>query len=278
MRKNYSIDNLPFQSSRYTFLHHFYPNNEHTHQYWEVTYQVSGESVNRLNGKTIILKTGDCIVMRPKDIHCISSVVIGSSHRDFYISNEKMLRILSIFQPTFAEKFLDESEPIIIHLGVHAVIDLEEAALVFKMQRNESELLDDVQTSIIAYILGKYERASCVSSPVVPEWINHLVRLAASPDCFALKIEEIAQILKYSSGHITREFQKYMHMPLKKYMILQKLEYAYQLLTETDESISNISLQCGFNSVNGFITTFTKQTNMSPTQYRKLKRKNKSEI
>ncbi len=269
MRKNYSIETLPFKTSKYTILHHFYTNNEHTHQYWELAYQISGESINRLNDKTIVLKAGDCIIMRPGDVHSINSVVAGSSHRDHYISDEKMKKILSIFHESFHQRFLNDTTPIIIHLGIHAVIELEDAAIIFKMQSEPSNLLDDIQTSIISYILGKYERAACLTTTGVPTWINQLIRLVSSPECFSLKIEEIAQILKYSSGHITREFQRYMHMPLKKYIITQKLEYAERLLVETNESVSNIALKCGFNSVNGFINTFTKQTGTSPNKYRK---------
>ena len=271
MSKIYSISNLNSNKFFYTTLHHFYSNFEHIHQYWEVTCQVGGESVNMVNGKVYILKAGDCIIMKPGDVHRIDSNVPNSYHRDFYVSDEKMKKILSLFNHSLYDKF--SSGPVIIHLGIHTVMEIEENAMVFKIYKGLADELDDIQTSIVTYIIGKYQRESFYPYTYVPSWVSELARKLSNPDSFNLKINDICKDLNYSYGHVTREFKKYMNVSLKKYIISQRMEYAYLLLQSTNESISEISLKCGFNSVNGFINVFTKLTGISPNQYRLQQRK-----
>ena len=49
----------------------------------------------------------------------------------------------------------------------------------------------------------------------------------------------------------------------------KRLEKAMRLLVESDEKISNIAISCGYNSISYFTEIFTKNINVSPTEFRK---------
>lgn len=52
-----------------------------------------------------------------------------------------------------------------------------------------------------------------------------------------------------------------------------RVEDAAQMLVTTDHSIASISVYCGFNSIRNLNLQFYRQYGMSPTEYRKAKRR-----
>lgn len=50
----------------------------------------------------------------------------------------------------------------------------------------------------------------------------------------------------------------------------ERMKMARALLTETDESVKSIAIECGYKSVSSFTRIFTRQHQVSPMQYRAL--------
>ena len=87
--------------------------------------------------------------------------------------------------------------------------------------------------------------------------------------------EEIkrAQIeLPYSYPQLTRIFKKYMHCTITQYVNKTKLQYAKELLVNTDMSLVEITSELHFESTSHFHSLFKKHFNMTPAEYRRLNR------
>lgn len=89
-----------------------------------------------------------------------------------------------------------------------------------------------------------------------------------------LTIEELAQQNNLSISSFKREFAKLYNDTPANYIKAKKLEKAAELLCVSNERITDIAFDCGFNALANFTKSFSKKYNTTPTNYR-LKQKNK---
>lgn len=83
-----------------------------------------------------------------------------------------------------------------------------------------------------------------------------------------LNIDELAQLNNLSVSSFKREFAKIYHDTPANYIKIKKLEKAAQLLQVSDQRITEIAFDCGFNDLANFTKSFTSKYNISPTNYR----------
>ncbi|MGK7893768.1 MAG: helix-turn-helix domain-containing protein [Xenococcus sp. (in: cyanobacteria)] len=83
-----------------------------------------------------------------------------------------------------------------------------------------------------------------------------------------IKLENLAQLLDMSQFHFSRLFKQSMGLAPYQYLIQQRVELAKQLLKQTDQSIVDIALHCGFNSHSHLSKKFREITGMTPKTYR----------
>ncbi|CEJ70606.1 Exoenzyme S synthesis regulatory protein ExsA [Chryseobacterium oranimense G311] len=83
-----------------------------------------------------------------------------------------------------------------------------------------------------------------------------------------VSIEELAQKTNLSVSSFKREFKKLYDNSPASYLKTKRLERAAELLLISDERISNIAFECGFNDLANFTKSFHDKYNTSPTHYR----------
>ncbi len=84
--------------------------------------------------------------------------------------------------------------------------------------------------------------------------------------------ENIIDIIQRKCGvskrHINRIFVKKYNMPLRQYIIGERLRLASKLLLNSNSSVKIIALNCGFWNMSYFNRQFKKAFNMTPVEYR----------
>lgn len=83
-----------------------------------------------------------------------------------------------------------------------------------------------------------------------------------------ISIEELAQHTNLSVSSFKREFSKQFHDTPAHYIKTKKLEKAAELLLVSNNRISDIAYDCGFNDLANFTKNFTEKYKVSPSQYR----------
>jgi AraC-like DNA-binding protein len=83
-----------------------------------------------------------------------------------------------------------------------------------------------------------------------------------------LDIRALAGIAYVSEAHFIRVFKATFGETPHRYLQRRRVERAMFLLRETDRSITEISLDVGFNSLGTFTRTFTEIVGDPPTTYR----------
>ncbi|UUZ78762.1 helix-turn-helix transcriptional regulator [Paenibacillus sp. P26] len=83
-----------------------------------------------------------------------------------------------------------------------------------------------------------------------------------------LKTSHIAEHFGYNAKYLSHLFSKVAGVPLKRFILQQKIEAASSLLTDTNMTINEIALQLGYNDSQHFMKSFKQMTNLTPTGFR----------
>ena len=106
-------------------------------------------------------------------------------------------------------------------------------------------------------------------------WYSALTNLRAdilSKPQVDWKINDIAQNLSISPSYLHRLYKLYFNKTIKEDVKNAKLEYAKNLLSSTDYTVSSISEQCGYQNDVHFMRLFKENVGMTPTEYRNAQR------
>ena len=83
-----------------------------------------------------------------------------------------------------------------------------------------------------------------------------------------LSIEDLAQMNNLSASSFKREFRKLYNDSPASYIKSKRLEKAAQLLSVSDERITDIAFDCGFNDLANFTKSFHDRYGVAPSNYR----------
>ena len=84
-----------------------------------------------------------------------------------------------------------------------------------------------------------------------------------------ITLRELAAHSHLSPGECSRFFHKATGMTLFSYLLQYRIRQSRRLLSETDLSIAQIALECGFSSQSYFTACFREQAGCTPNQYRR---------
>ena len=83
-----------------------------------------------------------------------------------------------------------------------------------------------------------------------------------------LKMSSVAKALGYSASHFSYSINKTAGFGFNTLLAMIRVEAAKQLLLETDKTVLEIILECGFGSERSFYRQFKEMTGESPHAYR----------
>lgn len=90
-------------------------------------------------------------------------------------------------------------------------------------------------------------------------------------------ISEIADSMYLSKSYLQKIYKNYFNKSIIEEMIQFRIDKAKGLLTNTDETVTDISRECGYSSYNYFVRQFKMCEGISPSEYRETIRKNHTE-
>ena len=106
----------------------------------------------------------------------------------------------------------------------------------------------------------------------LPPWMDNLLKQMQNPARYAEGIEAMYRISGYTPEHLCRSFKRYLNTTPTAYLNALRIHEASRFLIYTDEEILEIASKCGFNSLSHFYHLFKTAYCMSPMQYRKLRK------
>ena len=253
----------------------------HNHDFYEINYVIEGECVQYIEGRDLIMKKGDMLLMPPEAFH--ASCPVGDSRcmnilirTDFLKSEEEKFRkynknnflsflmkgrVYMLFRD-IAEKSASESALALINelkSGVHyapfSEIYTESLASKLFVELTECTRFDTM-FSVNSHNAG-------IDSP---EMLLQYIRDNIS----GVTLESASAHFGYTGAHLSRLVKKYTGNSFAVFVNTQRILKAEYLLARTGVPISGIPVLIGLDSKEYFCRMFKKVNGMTPSEYRKM--------
>lgn len=257
----------------------------HWHDDIELVHVLDGEMNYDINGKKILLKKGDTIMVNSQQLHygysncrkeCYFIVVLF--HPDLLKCNSKMYQqyVKPVIKSTTLEYFhlkagTELNKPvseIIIQLfdlispkktyGYQAVGLLYSLwNLIYNILKEELKNVNskkntekEIQKVMVAYIYQHYQEN--------------------------LTLTDIASAGNTCRSNCCKLFQKYLQQSPIDFLNAYRLKISQKLLKGTSYSITEIATACGYNYLSYYTKIFNKKFGITPSAYRKKEQTNKN--
>ena len=89
---------------------------------------------------------------------------------------------------------------------------------------------------------------------------------------------QLQQEIGKDYNYLSTLFSSVENVTIERYTILQKIEYAKELLIYNELTLGEIAFQLGYSSVQHLSGQFRKTTGMSPSQFKKLREKTRKPL
>ncbi|WP_409421025.1 helix-turn-helix domain-containing protein [Pseudaeromonas sp. ZJS20] len=128
---------------------------------------------------------------------------------------------------------------------------------------------DDELAHRVAQAFGQtYQAGASQDGPVLPPRLQQALTLMAAHLEEPLSTEQIAQLTHLSRRHLERLFRRHLDtVPARHYLQL-RLQRAKELLCNTQQSIIQIGLECGFSSGPHFSSAYKNHFQLTPRDER----------
>lgn len=93
-----------------------------------------------------------------------------------------------------------------------------------------------------------------------------------------LQVADLCALVQLSEGHFSRSFRRTFGHPPYVFVVRRRVELAAQHMLQTDTSLSEIALQCGFVDQAHFGKHFRRATGESPAAWRRARRAGAADI
>ena len=238
----------------------------HTHEFYEIFLNQTNNLTHHINGRTVQLKAGELVFIRPHDEHFCThdqpySFINLAFSRDLahslfqYLGNEFPSRLL-LKSKTCPSVILSDCE----RSNVENMLQTLNIIAPGKTKKKR------IQCKIIlAEIFGNYFiDYSQEASDDRPAWFVDVCNQMHNKDNFTEGADAMVRISNKTYAHLCRLIKKYYNKTMSEYINDIRLNYAVNLLIQTNMSITDIAYECGFSSQNWFNSCFKQKYKISP--------------
>ena len=232
----------------------------------EIAYCFSGIQNVRVGETVYTLKKGDAVYISPNVVHeyikceddCDENTEVISfmSETDFFASVLPELVTKSPESPFVPSEHIDQSTALAFRKMLSVTDKLELlgwgcialSGIVRNLDMVPLKKLDgfNLAPSIVSYINSNFQKP--------------------------LTIKSIAGEFGYSQSYIAHIFYEQLKIPFRTYLGSVRSEYAKDLILKTAKSLTEISYECGYNSLNTFCRCFKKRYGVTPSEIKKGKK------
>ena len=248
---------------------------EHSHNFCEIFYLKSGSCVYTVGNHIHHLSAGDLFIVKAGDTHC--------THYEGAIPCE---RIVVYLDPEALPQYLFEMHPQItdtlscsgkVIFAKKAQLQLE---TLLEQMLEENTIPDDysydfiiLQSLTLLLLLQRngifvFEQDNLLYDFNISSDIEEALRYIAQNVSLGITLEEIAKRINLTPTYLSKKFKKFTGVTFKEYVNYIRIRQSCQMLITTDDNITKIALNCGFNSSNYFKDCFRRIIGVSPRAFR----------
>lgn len=227
----------------------------HMHQFVELTLLLDGEMSVTVNGKTETAKSSQFILIFPFQTHS-------------YSSDRENRFVIYTFSPSLISDFIRSTEG---KVGENAVFDAFESTVQLFILRliNEQDLSSwSIRSCLYAMLSDFTRQVKLVSATYGDDVMSKLIQYLSEHSNEQLPLERVAYEIGYSANYLSHRIKSSLDMNYCQLRGCLMIENAKHLLHETDRTLLEIALECGFTNERSFHRHFKNLTGITPSAYR----------
>lgn len=252
----------------------------HCHDYFEIFITVSGTVTHWINGSVQKLPEGSIVFIRPDDVHGYIYDSIESKKTEYINLTFKSYILNQLFSylddETISEDLLNRDMPpvVLLHHTEKKRL-LSQISELNAVNWEDKKALKLRMKVILTDIFARsFFRLSDMPKNTAPLWLSKLLSDMEYPKNFTQGIDCMITLSKKSREHLARSLKKYYGTTITEYINELRINYASNLLINTNTPVLDICFECGFSSVSYFYKIFKNFYHLSPTEFRKQYSKN----
>ena len=245
----------------------------HAHDFYEVFLMVEGTALHCINGERQVLRAGTLVLIRPDDTHAYEMVAGG---RCQFINVafetalfEALMRYLG--DPSLAGRLTQPSRLPHVSLAQTEAGLLRARLSSFALLPHGDAAAARLQfrlllAEIVRLLLPEQEAGAVRNHPA---WFADLLVRMREQACFSEGLPAMVRISGKSAAYLSRVFRRETGETPTDHVNALRLNYAANLLAQSDTEVLGICLDAGFGNASHFHHLFKARFGMSPQQYRR---------
>ena len=103
-----------------------------------------------------------------------------------------------------------------------------------------------------------------------PSWVKKAREFLHDQSDESISLTQLAQATGIHPGHLSRDFSRYFYCSFGEYIRKIKIEQSLPLISNQQQTLTDIAFTCGFADQSHFIRCFKAVMGISPLAYRKM--------
>lgn len=252
----------------------------HWHNEMEIIYIKKGMGTITVELEPYKVSQGDIVVVLPGQLHTIQQF------SDCSMEYENIIFQLSILMAAQKDPCTEEFfQPLIrgkIIFAAYYPVGSPPHSVLSECLDNIDEICKNFSSGYQLAVKGKlfsffYELASSAETLLPPQnhvslgRLKNILKYVETNYHEKISIEDAADICGFSKSHFMKFFKAHMTVPFTEYLNDYRLTMAARLLTSSEDTISCIAADTGFDNVSYFNRLFKEKYQCTPLNFRRRK-------
>lgn len=254
-----------------------------SHNFWEMVYVDAGNVKIKADCKEFHLKQGEVIFHKPNEFHTIEADMDSAAN----------VFVISFISSSAAMRFFKgKTMPVPSKLKKHILTIIEEYTQGFNYMATDDTKLElkenpplgcqqmiktYLEQLLILLIRSESGNRDMRIFPSKESVENHLVfqiiQTISESSYKKINVNDICLKLNYSRTYLSKIFKKASGYTISEYILMEKIREAKKLIREEKYNFTQISDLLAFDNPHYFSAVFKRQTNMTPTSYKRSVKK-----
>lgn len=249
----------------------------HYHDYYEIFLVTKGRCSHTVNGTEHFLEEGQLVFIRDFDAHLYRSIqgayfefINLAFTRETFAAMSEYLGGSTLFRG-----LLRAALPPMVQLSPR---DRERLFYAFSdaVSGTETETLRFKLRALLVQIFSEYLMFFRPEENRIPVWLDTAFTQMQKPQNFTQGLPRLYALTGKSPAYLARCFRKYYSTTPTEFINDLRLNYCASLLMFSNLSVTDISMECGFENLSWFYEVFERRFGIAPLQYRKQNQKHQS--
>lgn len=243
--------------------------NTHEHLHHQIVFGLTGHAEFEISGVSGYIQKGIGCIVPSNDSHSF----FGNQENKILILdmtyNTSLLELETDFTYNALGGILDSPKYFQYDQRMHSLL---------KSLANELELMENDKAASCAIgqclLHSLYQRLKGeisveeVSHPRERIDLSRIKRYIYGNIGEKIQTADLARLCNLSESHFYQKFRESVGVSPYQFVIDERIKVASKMITESNQSITEICFNLGFSSQSAFTNVFRKKTSMSPTEYR----------